>query len=99
VCGQVISVENFHIDCTPVVSALVMEPSDKSSATEDASPSSESSKPQPMAFMIHFANNKEVALPKLQENFSKYAVRHKRIPSLPNVEDNKVTVTVFICFM
>jgi hypothetical protein len=92
------SVENPHKDCTSVVGAVVMEPSDISSAVKDASPSPESSK-QPMAFMIHFADNKDIALPKLQENFNKYAVRHKRISSLPNAEDSKVTFTVLMCFM
>jgi hypothetical protein len=90
------SVENLHRDCTPVVGAVVMESSDVSAAIKDASPSSESLKPQPMAFMIHFTDNKDGALPELQENFSKYAVRHKRIPSLPNVEDSKVTVNILM---
>lgn len=90
------SVENLCKDCTPVVGAVTMESSDMSDAIKDASPSSESSKPQPMAFMIHFTDNKDAALPKLQENFSKYAVRHKRIPSLPNVEDSKVTVIILM---
>jgi hypothetical protein len=87
------SVENLHKDCTPVVGAVVMESSDVSDAIKDASPSSESLKPQPMAFMIHFTDNKDGALPELQENF---AVRHKRIPSLPNVEDSKVTVNILM---
>lgn len=80
--------ENLHKDCTPSVGAVVMESIDMSASIKDVSPSSESSK-QPMAFMIHFADNRDIALPKLQENFTKYAVRHKRIPSLPNVEDSK----------
>lgn len=92
------SVENLHKDCTSFVGAVVMEPSDVSGAIKDASSPSESLK-QPMAFMIHFTDNKADAFPKLQENFSKYAVRHKRIPSLPNVDDSKVTFTVLMCFM
>lgn len=92
------SVENLHKDCTPSVGSVVMESIDMSGSIKDVSPSSESSK-QPMAFMIHFSNNKDIALPKLQENFSKYAVRHKRIPSLPNVEDSKVTITVLMYIM
>lgn len=91
------SVENPHKDRTSAVGAVVMEPSDVSGAIKDASSPPESLK-QPMAFMIHFAD-KDDALPKLQENFSKYAVRHKRIPSLPNVDDSKVTFTVLMCFM
>jgi hypothetical protein len=92
------SVENIHKDCTPIVGFPVMESADMSDSIKDASPSSESSK-QPMAFMIHFADNKDITLPKLQDNFSKYAVRHKRIPSLPNVEDSKVMITVLNYFM
>jgi hypothetical protein len=92
------SVENLCKDCTPIVEFPVMEPTDMSESIKGVSPSSESSK-QPMAFMIHFADNKDITLPKLQENFSKYAVRHKRIPSLPTVEDSKVTVTVLMYFM
>jgi hypothetical protein len=68
------SVENLHKDCTPNVGSVVMESIDMSGSVKDVSPSSGSSKP--MAFMIHFADNKDIALPKLQENFSKYAVRH-----------------------
>jgi len=90
------SVENLHKDCTAAVGAVVMKPSDVSGAIKDASSPHESLK-QPMAFMIHFTEDD--ALPKLQENFSKYAVRHKRIPSLPNVDDSKVTFTVLMCFM
>lgn len=90
------SVENLHKDCIPVVGAATMESSDVSDAIKEASPLSESLKPQPMAFMIHFTDNKGAALPKLQENFSKYAVRHKRFPSLPNVEDSKVTVLIIM---
>ncbi|XP_021932232.1 uncharacterized protein LOC110835863 isoform X4 [Zootermopsis nevadensis] len=67
------SVEDLHKDCTPVVGAVTMESSDVSDIIKDASPSSESPKPQPMAFMIHFTGNKDAALSKLQENFSKYA--------------------------
>jgi len=92
------SVENLHKDCTSVVGAVVMERSDVSGAIKDASSPPKSLK-QPMAFMIHFADNKDDALPKLQENFSKYAVRHKRIPSLPNVDDSKVTFNILMCFM
>jgi hypothetical protein len=39
---------------------------------------------KPMAFTIHFADNKDVPAPK------PHAARHRRIPSLPNVEENKV---------
>lgn len=90
--------ESLHKDCTPSVGGVDMESIDISASIKDVSPSSETSK-QAMAFMIQFADNKDIALPKLQENFSKYVVKHKRIPSLPNVEDSKVTVTVLVYFM
>lgn len=81
------SVENLHKDCTSFVGAVVMEPSDVSGATEDASSLPESLE---TAYGFH-ADVKDDALPNLQENFSTYAVRHnKKIPSLPNVDDSKV---------
>ncbi|XP_069696770.1 uncharacterized protein [Periplaneta americana] len=83
------SVDSHHKDAVPILGSLVMEASDVSEKNSDESPPTESSKLQPMAFTIHFADNKDVTSPKLPENFSKYAVRHRRIPSLPNVEENK----------
>ncbi|XP_067007417.2 uncharacterized protein [Anabrus simplex] len=71
--------------------SVALEPSDEVDSKQILPP--ESPKPQPMAFTIPFSENKEGVAPKnLRESLSRYAAKHMRNSSLPNVEDSKKTV-------